>query len=95
MPWSSTFTERAVLKDKLANDYQRYKNQWEAVQPEQADNWSLFREEKRRIEVDVVRTDRSFYFFHGDNNPNLPALERILRSYLFFNWDLGYVQVAF
>jgi hypothetical protein len=40
----------------------------------------------------VVRTDRYFHYFEGDDNPHLRQLHDILLTYAFFNFDLGYVQ---
>ncbi|KZV20061.1 hypothetical protein F511_15304 [Dorcoceras hygrometricum] len=39
-----------------------------------------------------VRTDRSFSFYDGDENPNVYLLRDILLTYSFYNFDLGYCQ---
>ncbi|KAH9614995.1 hypothetical protein KSS87_001488 [Heliosperma pusillum] len=64
----------------------------ESIFPEQAKKFTKFRERKGLIEKDVVRTDRSFSFYDGDDNPNVDLLYDILLTYSFYNFDLGYCQ---
>ncbi|XP_074269156.1 uncharacterized protein LOC141592405 isoform X4 [Silene latifolia] len=64
----------------------------QSIFPEQAKYFTKFRERKGLIEKDVVRTDRSFSFYDGDDNPNVDLLYDILLTYSFYNFDLGYCQ---
>jgi hypothetical protein len=38
---------------------------------------------------DVVRTDRSWEYYEGEDNPNLKILYNVLLTYTFYNFDLG------
>jgi hypothetical protein len=64
----------------------------QSISPEQAKRFTKFRERKGLIEKDVVRTDRSFTFYDGDDNANVNLLRDILLTYSFYNFDLGYCQ---
>jgi hypothetical protein len=85
---------------KLVVDYQRVKSQWESIAsfPEQVERFAGFRDRQQRVDKDVVRTDRTLAFFRGETdagagfNANVEKLRRILMSYSFFNYDVGYVQ---
>ena len=68
------------------------KNQWLTISKCQENNFSSYRERKSLIEKDVNRTDRTYEFYAGDNNPNLILLHDILLTYVMYNFDLGYVQ---
>ena len=41
---------------------------------------------------DVIRADRDLPLFQDPNSPKLVQLEHILRTYVMYNVDLGYVQ---
>ena len=40
----------------------------------------------------MFRTDRELPMFKDPNSPKLVQLEHILRTYVMYNFDLGYVQ---
>ncbi|KAK9715171.1 hypothetical protein RND81_06G147500 [Saponaria officinalis] len=90
--YNSTYAEREYLRSVRKQDYEIIKLQWQSIFPEQAKRFTKFRERKGLIEKDVVRTDRSFSFFDGDDNPNIDILYDILLTYSFYNFDLGYCQ---
>ena len=52
--------------------------------------FAKFRERRSRVDKDVRRTDKAHPFFAGARNPHQKALRRILMTYAFFNFDLGY-----
>uniref|UniRef100_A0A803LH68 Rab-GAP TBC domain-containing protein n=1 Tax=Chenopodium quinoa TaxID=63459 RepID=A0A803LH68_CHEQI len=90
--YNSTYAEREYLRSVRKQDYEIIKLQWQSISPEQAKRFTKFRERKGLIEKDVVRTDRSFSFYDGDDNPNVNLLHDILLTYSFYNFDLGYCQ---
>eukprot|EP00004_Rigifila_ramosa_P027753 TRINITY_DN914_c0_g1_i1.p1 TRINITY_DN914_c0_g1~~TRINITY_DN914_c0_g1_i1.p1 ORF type:complete len:672 (+),score=164.54 TRINITY_DN914_c0_g1_i1:272-2017(+) len=91
--FSSTAAERAAQLPSLQRDYEMLALQWKSVLPGQEANFTKFRERRALIEKDVARTDRDTDFFGGElTNPNLEMLHRILMSYTYWDWDLGYVQ---
>lgn len=90
--YNSTYAEREYLRSVKKQDYEIIKLQWQSISPEQAKRFTKFRERKGLIEKDVVRTDRSFSFYDGDDNPNVQILHDILLTYSFYNFDLGYCQ---
>lgn len=46
------------------------------------------------MDKDVRRTDRGMDFFAGSQNDNVARLRHLLLSYVMYNFDLGYCQVA-
>lgn len=90
--YNSTYAEREYLRSMKKQDYETIKRQWQSISPEQAKRFTKFRERKGLIEKDVVRTDRSFSFYDGDDNPNVQLLHDILLTHSFYNFDLGYCQ---
>ncbi|KAK6273263.1 hypothetical protein POUND7_010346 [Theobroma cacao] len=90
--YESTYAERKYLRSIKKTEYETIKNQWQSISPEQAKRFTKFRERKGLIEKDVVRTDRSLFFYEGDDNPNVNLLRDILLTYSFYNFDLGYCQ---
>ncbi|KAJ7978962.1 RabGAP/TBC domain-containing protein [Quillaja saponaria] len=90
--YDSTYAEREYLKSVKKSEYETIKNQWQSISQEQAKRFTKFRERKGLIDKDVVRTDRSFDFYDGDDNPNVNVLRDILLTYSFYNFDLGYCQ---
>jgi len=91
-PFDSTFQEREIIKQQKHVEYQIYQSQWESITEEQESHFSKFRSLKERIEKDVVRTDRTWQIYESDDSPQLREIYRILLSYSFFNFDIGYVQ---
>eukprot|EP00271_Cylindrocystis_brebissonii_P004040 TRINITY_DN15400_c0_g1_i1.p1 TRINITY_DN15400_c0_g1~~TRINITY_DN15400_c0_g1_i1.p1 ORF type:complete len:900 (-),score=212.27 TRINITY_DN15400_c0_g1_i1:760-3459(-) len=81
----STRERREQYADKV-REYEKYKAQW------QAKRFAKFREQRNRVEKDVVRTDRTQPFFLGDDNPNVAIMRSVLITYAFFEADLGYCQ---
>ncbi|KAJ8753176.1 hypothetical protein K2173_017755 [Erythroxylum novogranatense] len=90
--YDSTYAEREYYRSTKKIEYETIKQQWQSISPEQAKRFTKFRERKGLIEKDVVRTDRSLYFYEGDDNPNVNILRDILLTYSFYNFDLGYCQ---
>lgn len=90
--YDSTYAEREYLKSIKKAEYETIKSQWQSISPAQAKKFTKFRERKALIDKDVVRTDRSFSFYDGDDNPNVTLLRDILLTYSFYNFDLGYCQ---
>ncbi|CAI2170206.1 7948_t:CDS:10 [Funneliformis geosporum] len=103
--WDSSQIERESMLEAKAHQYWALKREWWDSAEVQADE--TFREQKTRIEKDVIRTDRSISFFavedmpHPDplssasstfTNKNLELMKDILMTYNFYNKDLGYVQ---
>ncbi|CAG8479286.1 5938_t:CDS:10 [Diversispora eburnea] len=104
-PWDSSQIERDNLYESKAQQYWSFKREWfDSVEVQNTDE---FKEQKIRIEKDVIRTDRSMEFFaiedmpHPDplssasstlTNKNLELMKDILMTYNFYNKDLGYVQ---
>ncbi|KAH7853683.1 hypothetical protein Vadar_005510 [Vaccinium darrowii] len=91
-PFDSTYAEREYLVSVKKTEYETIKNQWQSISSDQAKRFTKFRERKGLVEKDVVRTDRSFSFYDGDDNPNVNLLRDILLTYSFYNFDLGYCQ---
>lgn len=91
-PMNSTFEEReAILKSKRAK-YAEWKNMWKTIDADHECKWNKLKSRAHGVEKDVLRTDRTHDFYAGENNDNLRALQDILVTYTFWNWDLGYVQ---
>ena len=44
------------------------------------------------VAKDVLRTDRSYDCFRDPEGPKMKQLEDVLKTYLMYNIDLGYVQ---
>ncbi|RIB10178.1 rab-GTPase-TBC domain-containing protein [Gigaspora rosea] len=104
-PWDSSRVERENILEAKAQQYWALKREW-WDSPEVL-NSDDFKEQKMRIEKDVIRTDRTMEFFaiedmpHPDplisassktTNKKLEAMKDILMTYHFYNKDLGYVQ---
>lgn len=90
--WEHTAAEREARRSSKTQEYFLMKLQWQTITPIQEGNFTGYRERKCQIEKDVKRTDRTYEFFAGDNNPNLVKLQDILMTYVMYNFDLGYVQ---
>lgn len=90
--WNSTIKSRAEKRKLRENDYFRIKLQWESMNDEQKQRFSLMKERESLIEKDVARTDRQHVYFEGDENKNLVVMHDILMTYNMYNFDLGYVQ---
>ncbi|KAK4746756.1 hypothetical protein SAY87_025793 [Trapa incisa] len=90
--YGSTYAERDYLKCVKKIEYETIKCQWKTISAEQAKRFTKFRERKGLIGKDVVRTDRSFPYYEGDDNVNINCLRDILLTYSFYNFDLGYCQ---
>lgn len=105
-PWDSDKVERISLIAEKRNEYYRLKRQWwEDIDRQNKDEF--WKDQKSRIEKDVLRTDRSLPIFsqsdvpHPDPesrfassgaNPHLEQLRDILVTYNEYNQNLGYVQ---
>ncbi|XP_055641100.1 TBC1 domain family member 15 [Toxorhynchites rutilus septentrionalis] len=90
--WDHTTAQRDERRGSKTQEYFQMKLQWLTITPTQEHNFTGYRERKCQIEKDVKRTDRTYEFFAGDDNPNLAKLQDILMTYVMYNFDLGYVQ---
>ncbi|KAJ0267246.1 RabGAP/TBC domain-containing protein [Hirschfeldia incana] len=90
--YDSTYAEREYLRSVKQIEYATLKQQWQSISPEQAKRFTKYRERKGLIDKDVVRTDRSFEYYEGDDNLNVNSMRDILLTYSFYNFDLGYCQ---
>lgn len=88
-----SFKSKFFLIILQVEEYHNMKLQWKTMSAAQEKNFSAFRERKIQIEKDVLRTDRSFDHYSGQDNKNLKVLNDILMTYVMYNFDLGYVQV--
>lgn len=105
-PWESSSVERASIMAEKRNLYLRLKRKWwEDVDRQQNDEF--WKDQKSRIEKDVLRTDRNLEPFgiseipHPDPesrlaasgaNPHLEQMRDMLITYNEYNENLGYVQ---
>ncbi|XP_053694266.1 TBC1 domain family member 15 [Sabethes cyaneus] len=90
--WEHNSAQRDEQRAAKTQEYFQMKLQWLTITPIQEHNFTGYRERKCQIEKDVKRTDRTYEFFAGDDNPNLAKLQDILMTYVMYNFDLGYVQ---
>lgn len=105
-PWHSTAKERVAIVADKRNEYYRLKRRWWDDTERQA-NDDFWKDQKSRIEKDVLRTDRQLEIFgqsdipHPDPdsrfassgaNPHLEQLKDLLITYNEYNENLGYVQ---
>ncbi|XP_053677520.1 TBC1 domain family member 15 [Anopheles nili] len=90
--WEHTDQQKDERRAHKTQEYFQMKFQWLTMTPTQEHNFTGYRERKCQIEKDVKRTDRTYEFFAGDDNPNLAKLQDILMTYVMYNFDLGYVQ---
>ncbi|XP_077287126.1 TBC1 domain family member 15/17 [Arctopsyche grandis] len=91
-PWNTTDEERKVLRHQKSSEYYTMKTQWKSITPMQENRFTDFHERKSLVKKDVDRTDRTFDFYAGDDNPNIDTLNDILMTFVMYNFDLGYVQ---
>ena len=73
-------------------EYERLREQWEALTSEQRDNVQGIADVIRVVDNDVKRTDRTHPSFKDADSPNLVLLTHILTAYSIYNRDAGYVQ---
>lgn len=90
--WEHDSRQKEERRASKTKEYFQMKLQWLTITPTQEQNFTGYRERKCQIEKDVKRTDRTYDFFAGDDNPNLTKLQDILMTYVMYNFDLGYVQ---
>lgn len=105
-PWDSSKIERQSIIAAKQSEYYRLKRKWwEDIDMQNNDDF--WKDQKSRIEKDVLRTDRQLPIFatsdipHPDPesrfavsgaNPHLEQLRDILTTYNEYNVNLGYVQ---
>ncbi|KFK26862.1 hypothetical protein AALP_AA8G303600 [Arabis alpina] len=90
--YDSTDAEREYHRSVKLTEYEDLKLQWKSISAEQAKRFTKYRERKGLIDKDVVRTDRAFEYYEGDDNLNVNIMRDILLTYSFYNFDLGYCQ---
>lgn len=105
-PWDSNEAERQRIQSNLRNEYNKLKKQWWDDVARQ-ENDTFWKDQKARIEKDVLRTDRQLAIFAQSNiphpdpesrfadsgaNPHLEQLKDLLITYNEYNVNLGYVQ---
>jgi len=88
----STEEERAEKRKALRAEYAVYKGQWESITERQRMQFAKFRDRVHRIDKDVHRTDRNIELFSDEKGEGMATLRKILITYAFFNFDLGYCQ---
>lgn len=91
-PWNITDEERKTLRNQKSAEYYTMKTQWKSITPMQENRFTDFHERKSLVKKDVDRTDRTYDFYAGDDNPNINTLNDILMTFVMYNFDLGYVQ---
>mmetsp|Transcript_12268 Transcript_12268/g.40285 ORF Transcript_12268/g.40285 Transcript_12268/m.40285 type:complete len:762 (-) Transcript_12268:302-2587(-) len=91
-PPKSTAAERSALREKRKKEYDVLRGQWESMTALQSARFSKFRDRRNRIDKDVVRTDRTHPHFAEDDSEAVAQMRRILTTYVFYNFDLGYCQ---
>ena len=72
--------------------YRSLVSQWKSMTKEQEKRFSKWSERKALIDKDVRRTDRAVPLFTSSRAPAQEQMRRILYSYVFWNFDLGYCQ---
>lgn len=99
-PWKVTEKEKNKIQKIKSEEYWKLKQKW--MDP-LIQNSEDFKEQKFRIEKDVLRTDRHVLLFapqqENDEDRGLPGsnevleqMKDILMCYHFYNQELGYVQ---
>eukprot|EP00756_Hemistasia_phaeocysticola_P016991 Hpha_TRINITY_DN15511_c1_g1::TRINITY_DN15511_c1_g1_i4::g.103771::m.103771/K20168/TBC1D15; TBC1 domain family member 15 len=88
----STPEERVQRREELREEYAIYKGQWESITERQRLQFAKFRDRVHRIDKDVHRTDRNQELYSDDKGEGMTTLRKILITYAFFNFDLGYCQ---
>ncbi|PRP87760.1 GTPase-activating protein gyp7-like [Planoprotostelium fungivorum] len=93
-PWSSTREERTAIEKEKRDEYEKWKGVWNMFHKDPNCKFTKLERKAHAIEKDVLRTDRHVEFYaNGDaKNPHLKSLHDILLTYVFMNYDLGYVQ---
>lgn len=105
-PWDSDAVERHSIVSEKRNEYYRLKRHW-WDDTERQNNDEFWKDQKHRIEKDVLRTDRNLDIFgqsdipHPDPdsrfasqgaNPHLEQMKDLLVTYNEYNKNLGYIQ---
>lgn len=105
-PWDSNAIERQSIVSEKRNEYYRLKRHW-WDDTERQNNDEFWKDQKHRIEKDVLRTDRHLEIFgqsdipHPDPdsrfasqgaNPHLEQMKDMLITYNEYNENLGYIQ---
>lgn len=90
--WNSTRLMRDQKRQQRTKDYLNMKLQWSSLSSEQLKRFKLINDRHFQIDSDVVRTDRNNPLFAQDDSPYLQAIDEILKTYVMFNFDLGYEQ---
>ncbi|XP_019849999.1 PREDICTED: TBC1 domain family member 15-like [Amphimedon queenslandica] len=90
--FGATDIERMEEQKAKEREYEIMKKQWESFLPQQEANFARWRELRNLVEKDVIRTDRDVELFHSVSSPQLKQLQNILKTYIMYNMDLGYVQ---
>ncbi|PWV09024.1 hypothetical protein C3747_83g53 [Trypanosoma cruzi] len=88
----STEAQRQSVRDVYKSMYERLKEQWKGIFPEQECHFSAFREMRTSIEKDVIRTDRSHEAYVDADGVKQRMLYNVLMTHGMLNFDLGYCQ---
>eukprot|EP01117_Protostelium_nocturnum_P011969 TRINITY_DN4381_c0_g1_i1.p1 TRINITY_DN4381_c0_g1~~TRINITY_DN4381_c0_g1_i1.p1 ORF type:complete len:660 (-),score=177.00 TRINITY_DN4381_c0_g1_i1:34-2013(-) len=91
-PFDSTFEERTKITAEKKELYLKWKSVWQLFRDDPHCKFSKLNRRAHAIEKDVLRTDRNIEFYSDENRHHLQSLHDILLTYVFFNYDLGYVQ---
>lgn len=88
-PPDATEERRLSIDSANRERYAELKQKWQQKPVSQSEE---LRATIRTIVKDVMRTDRDFVYFKGDDNPHLAQLLEILTTYSVFENGVGYTQ---
>ncbi|KAL8277274.1 hypothetical protein RQP46_010343 [Phenoliferia psychrophenolica] len=104
-PWTSSTKDRRALKGEKSVEYARLKSLW--LGNEELQSTALYTEEKHRVEIDCLRTDRTHPMFecskamdpsewgesaHPPSNDHVKKMQEILLTWVFAEEGRNYVQ---
>lgn len=91
-PVDATAAARQAIDEENVALYETILRQWTSIGPEQEKHFTAFRERRTAVDKDVARTDRTHAAFAEDHSDKLVAMRRLLLTYSFYNFDIGYCQ---
>ncbi|KAJ5077690.1 rabgap/tbc domain-containing protein [Anaeramoeba ignava] len=92
-PLDSTLIERLHIYEEKEKQYNQILNQWINMENEQLKNFDMFNKRKSLIEFDVLRSNFEKFDYNEEKKAKAKEImKRILISYSFYNYDLGYGQ---
>lgn len=91
-PVGASAAARQAIDEENTALYESVLNQWMSIGSEQERHFTAFRERRTAVDKDVARTDRNHAAFSDDRSDKLVQMRRLLLTYSFFNFDIGYCQ---